>query len=164
LAALRGVRVAQGGRSLGAADADSLFPLMRSVLSPAQPYGRDGSSSPHSMVVARGFGVPALDAEEARALAAAGLEGTVVSALKGATGYVGAATGIVEAVLAIRSLDTSLVPAIAHLDTADAGLDPRFVGRLVTGQPRRTPALAHAATVVGGWSGEWAVSAFDRPR
>jgi 3-oxoacyl-[acyl-carrier-protein] synthase II len=63
---------------------------------------------PPDFIVAAGHGVPDLDREEAKSLA----PGVPCAAFKGVTGYLGAATALVEAVLAIAALQARCVPLV----------------------------------------------------
>ena len=114
----------------------------------------DGASEP-DFVVAAGHAVPELDREEAARIGARAF----CTAFKGATGYCGAATALVEVALAIASLRARLVPAVAGLvDLADGiGL------RLVRGEASSLPAsvLLRARCLSRSWLGERAEIAVD---
>lgn len=74
-----------------------------------------GESQP-DVVVLSGMGVPALDRIEAAAVAAALLPGAApCTAFKGATGYLGAATALVEMVLGIEALRMRQIPPVTGL-------------------------------------------------
>lgn len=80
--------------------------------------GRAGAW-PH-VLVARGLGTERHDAEEAEALNELSPAAPVVTtALKGATGYLGAATALVELIVGMRMLDAGVVPAVTHLTRVD---------------------------------------------
>jgi 3-oxoacyl-(acyl-carrier-protein) synthase len=71
-------------------------------------------------VVAHGLGVPEHDRREANALAACVKPGTAVTAFKGFTGYVGAATAAVELGLGLLSARRGFVPAVARLECPES--------------------------------------------
>jgi 3-oxoacyl-[acyl-carrier-protein] synthase II len=73
---------------------------------------------------------------------------TPATALKGLTGYLGAATAVAELCIAILALRRGVIPPVAHLEAVDAGsrLD------LVRGAPR---ALGAAAPSLLGLSWSW---------
>jgi 3-oxoacyl-[acyl-carrier-protein] synthase II len=112
-------------------------------------------------VIARGLGTVAHDAEEAAALARVLGGGVPVTAIKGATGYLGAASGLVEVAVAIRALAAGIVPAVTRLEETGAGPMPAFVRapRRLARQPG-----GRALACCGGWGGEWAVTAVSQPR
>lgn len=106
-----------------------------------------GLEAPPAVVVAHGIGSQAGDSWEARALHQVFGGDTPVTALKGHTGYVGAATAIVETSLILASLRSGCIPPIANCITPD----PDFRLELVHGSAR--PALeADPVAVVVSWS------------
>jgi 3-oxoacyl-[acyl-carrier-protein] synthase II len=89
-----------------------------------------GAPRPHFVVV-EGHGVPAADREAA---AAVHFDGPC-TAFKGATGYLGAATALVEAVLAIQALHARLIPPVVGLGELADGIGLQ----LVRGEAVRLP-------------------------
>ena len=76
-----------------------------------------GATRP-DFIVAAGHGVLALDLQEA-----AGLDRAApCTAFKGLTGYLGAATGLVEVALAIQALQARVIPAVIGLSQRAAGV------------------------------------------
>jgi len=101
-------------------------------------------------VVAHGIATPEGDRDEARLLheLAAGVP---VTAFKGATGYLGAATGAVELILAMLAARDRTVPPIARLEAPDEGLGLD----LVRAEPRPLAAAAPTALCLSWtWSGQ----------
>ncbi|WP_029088498.1 beta-ketoacyl-[acyl-carrier-protein] synthase family protein [Brevibacterium album] len=96
---------------------------------------------------AHGTGTPAGDAAELRALESAlGARAREVplSAVKSSTGHLLGASGVVEAVIAVNSLVSGLLPPILNLD------EPEFVGwGFVTGQARSQEVGAVLSTSFG---------------
>ncbi len=84
-----------------------------------------GGGARPDFIVAAGHGVPSLDLREA-----AGLDPSVpCTAFKGLTGYLGAATGLVEVALAIAALQARVVPAVVGLSLRANGVELNLVGR-----------------------------------
>ncbi len=82
------------------------------------------------MIVAHGNGTPSSDASEARALAAVfGADMPPVTAFKWAFGHLLAASGMVEATVAIAAQHAGVVPGIATLDECDPACGPLNVAR-----------------------------------
>ena len=82
----------------------------------------DGLTRP-DFIVAAGHGVSALDLQEA-----AHLDRTVpCTAFKGLTGYLGAATGLVEVALAIEALQARVVPAVVGLSQLATGVELNLI-------------------------------------
>jgi 3-oxoacyl-(acyl-carrier-protein) synthase len=127
------------------------------VPSPRIPMSRDtaraairdaaGGLSP-DVVIAHGIGTQPDDAEEARLLSDLGLTDVPVTALKGLTGYLGAASAITELGIGMLAARRCAVPPVAHLTATDDGcpLD------LVIDSPR---ALSSAAPLVLAMSWSW---------
>ncbi len=84
------------------------------------------------VVIAHGIGTREDDAREAALLADLGLEATPVTAFKGFTGYLGAATAVAELCIGILGARQRVVPPVARLESPDEGcpLD------LVASEPR----------------------------
>jgi 3-oxoacyl-(acyl-carrier-protein) synthase len=89
-----------------------------------------GSVEP-GLVIARGLGTEADDLAEARALASFVPPGAMVTALKGYTGYLGAASAAVELGIGLLCARDGWAPAIY----GGATTDPRIRLNLVEGQP-----------------------------
>lgn len=116
-----------------------------------------GSGDPTLVMVARGLGTREHDREELHALADARVGGAVVTAFKGATGYVGAATGVLELALALRALQARMAPPIVGLREPDSCNE---VPLLLS--PRGLGSGARALLATAGWSGDWAITAVRR--
>jgi 3-oxoacyl-(acyl-carrier-protein) synthase len=98
-------------------------------------------------------GTPADDSAEASMLADLGYDATPVTALKGLTGYLGAATAIAELCIGILAARRGSAPPVARLAAPDDGcrLD------LVVGQPRALGAGATSLLALSrSWSGQCA--------
>ncbi len=103
------------------------------------------------MVVAHGNGTPNSDVSEARALRAVfGDRAPPVTAFKWSIGHLLAASGIIEAVLAIEALRARSVPGIANLQS----IDPLCAGLPVaaTAQAPRSDVVLLLARGFGGTS------------
>ncbi len=101
-------------------------------------------------VVAHGIGTRDGDRDEARLLAALG-HGAPVTAFKGATGYLGAATGVVETILALMAARERRLPPVARCAAPDDGLGLDLVhGAARTIESAAPTALCLAWT----WSGQ----------
>jgi 3-oxoacyl-[acyl-carrier-protein] synthase II len=85
------------------------------------------------MVIAHGLGTRAADCREGKLLSLIFDRTVPVTALKSSTGYLGAATGVVETGLGLLSLRERLVPAITRCSAPDEEIPLD----LVTGAPRR---------------------------
>ncbi len=85
--------------------------------------GRICEMAEPDFVVAAGHGVPHMDSEEAVSLDPS----VPCTAWKGATGYLGAATAMVEIVLAIAALRARLVPPVTGLCEPASGVGLRLV-------------------------------------
>jgi len=88
--------------------------------------------APPDFVVARGIGTGEGDRREASHLRAVFGASMPVTAFKGLTGYLGAATAAAELCLALRALTCRRVPPVAR----HAAADPECSLDLVTGSPR----------------------------
>jgi 3-oxoacyl-(acyl-carrier-protein) synthase len=102
------------------------------------------------MVIAHGIGTPFDDAQECALLGALELNAPV-TALKGLTGYLGAATAITEMCIGIVSARQHAVPPVARLNEpdGDCALD------LVFDAPRPLDAAAPLLLNVNwSWSGQ----------
>ena len=111
------------------------------------------SPSDVGMIVAHGNGTPNSDVSEARALARVfGSSMPPVTAFKWAFGHLLAASGLIEAALALTALRAHTVPGVATLD----GIDPRCGSLNVTREPR-APGSEVALVVSRGFGGTNAV-------
>ena len=113
-----------------------------------------GDSAP-DFLVAQGIATPAADRHEAAALAALGLA-RPVTAFKGLTGYLGAATAAVEFCIAILAARRQMVPPVARLETPDDGCPIDLVADL--GRPIASASPTFMA-VSRSWSGQYAALA-----
>jgi len=114
------------------------------------------AAEPPALVVARGIATAADDAAEAAWLARRFGPSVPITAFKGLTGYLGAATAVVEAVLALAALRARVVPP------AGPRLDPGLEGasRLVAGAPASVASPGSEAVCVSwSWTGQAAAVA-----
>jgi acyl carrier protein len=115
---------------------------------------------PVDFVVAHGIGTVDEDRREARLLGSVFGPRVPVTAFKGLTGYLGAATAAAEACLAILALRSRAAPPIARFTAAD----PDCALDLVAGRPRplgREPATA--VCLSWSWLGQCAALVFRAP-
>ncbi len=112
------------------ADGSEQERAMRSALRMA---GVDGREVDH--VNAHATGTPVGDVGEAAAIARAVGTGAAVSAPKSAIGHLFGAAGAVETILALRAVETGVVPPTLNLDQ----LDPAIDLDVVAGTARRSP-------------------------
>jgi len=102
-------------------------------------------------LLASGFGIPDADAREAAILSQATDNDLPVTAFKGLTGYLGAATAIVELTLGIIALNHQLIPPVAHHRQRQNGIIINIITRpvpLSSHAPRSALFLSHS------WSGQ----------
>jgi 3-oxoacyl-[acyl-carrier-protein] synthase II len=118
-----------------------LDPFIRMIRSQAELLGGV------DMVIAHGLGTRAADCREGKLLSQVFDRSVPVTALKGSTGYLGAATGVVETGLGLLSLRERLVPAITRCSKPDEEIPLD----LVTGAPRRLSAERPSALFLS-WS------------
>lgn len=103
-------------------------------------------------VIAHGLGTPADDRAEAEALRPL-LADTPVTAFKGFTGYLGAATAPVEVILGLMALGEGRIPAITRLRSPDGDLEiPLVAGAAIELKNARSFVL-----VTRGWGGQVAL-------
>ena len=103
------------------------------------------------VVIAHGIGTRDDDAREARMLAALGFEATPVTALKGLTGYLGAASAVAELCIGILAARLGAVPPIARFEVAD----PDCTLNLVADQPRQLErGMPTLLALSWSWSGQ----------
>jgi 3-oxoacyl-[acyl-carrier-protein] synthase II len=143
LAELLGVGLAQAldERPSPSVAADAMRLAIRDAVGDLEP----------DMLIAHGIGTRDDDAREATMLADLGYDRTPITAMKGLTGYLGAATAMGELCIAILAARTGAVPPIARFETADEGcpLD------LVAAVPRRLAAATPILLVLSwSWSGQ----------
>lgn len=108
-------------------------------------------------VNAHATGTPVGDVIEAEAVRKAVGSHPVVTACKAATGHLLGASGAVEAVFTVLTLEHGLVPPVRNLDKPADGIELD----LVSGEPRRTPAGAALSTSFG-FGGHNVALAFTR--
>jgi 3-oxoacyl-(acyl-carrier-protein) synthase len=110
---------------------------------------------PPSFVVARGLGTVDHDRREAHVLRASIGDAVPVTAFKGATAYLGAASALVDVALAIRALEARIIPPVVRLRDAGEGCALSFVRR-----PLPLPShSARAVVLSAGWDDAWAAIA-----
>ncbi|MGE3843607.1 MAG: beta-ketoacyl synthase N-terminal-like domain-containing protein, partial [Vicinamibacterales bacterium] len=116
----------------------------------------------HFLVV-RGLGTARDDAEEAESLKDPPGGLFVATALKGATGYLGAATAVVELIFGLRMVQAGVVPAVAHL----AEVDPTVQFPIAQAEIRLDSDVRQLRVLSGDWQGEAAclvaTTAIGRP-
>jgi 3-oxoacyl-[acyl-carrier-protein] synthase II len=104
-------------------------------------------------VVAHGLGTPEHDRCEAQALARCVKSETSITAFKGLTGYVGAATAAVELGLGLLSARNGFIPPVARLESPEA-----TDLRLITGEPMAMATQQPtAAFLASSWVGQVSV-------
>jgi 3-oxoacyl-[acyl-carrier-protein] synthase II len=120
--------------------------------------GAAASQGGPALVVAHGLATRESDAVEAALLLDVAQPDVPITAFKGATGYLGAATALVETALLVLALQARSAPAIVGLDEPD----PAFRLSLVRGRARALDAPAGGAAgavCAWSWTGECAVVA-----
>ena len=143
LAELLGVGFAQGvdDRPSPTLDVDRARLAIRDAAGDVEP----------DLVIAHGIGTRDDDAREARMLAGLGFDETPVTAMKGLTGYLGAATAAAELSIAILGARLGAAPPIARFEAAD----PDCALDLVAVAPR--PLEGGSPTLLAlnwSWSGQ----------
>ncbi|MEU2251353.1 beta-ketoacyl-[acyl-carrier-protein] synthase family protein [Streptomyces sp. NPDC019224] len=128
---------------------------VRAIEEALRDAGLTGADIGH--VNAHATGTPQGDVAEARALVTAVGGHPVVTAAKSSTGHLLGASGAVEAILTVRALKESVVPAVRNLEEIGDGIELD----LVTGLPRRAAATAALSTSFG-FGGHNVVLAFTR--
>jgi 3-oxoacyl-[acyl-carrier-protein] synthase II len=108
----------------------------RAMTAAIRMAGLSGSDIDH--VNAHATSTPVGDVGEAAAIARAVGTGAVVTAPKGAIGHMFGAAGAVESILAVRAIETGLVPATRNLEH----LDPAVELDVAAGVARRVPVRA----------------------
>lgn len=96
-----------------------------------------------AFAVLSGLGVPRFDLREAKAVTEALGPGVPCTAFKGATGYAGGSTAILETVLAVCALRAGLVPPVAGLEHPAEGVQLDLVAL----QPRVLNGTASAGAL-----------------
>ena len=135
--------------------AAGLAPKADAAATAAAMAGAIGTARP-DLLIAHGIGTRDDDAYEASALAAAGVAGTPVTALKGLTGYLGAATAAAELCLGLLAGRRGAAPPVARLEAPDAGCPID----LVIGRARSLHAAAPLVlSLTWTWSGQCAALA-----
>jgi 3-oxoacyl-[acyl-carrier-protein] synthase II len=114
------------------------------------------NGSTPDFVIAHGIGTREGDRSEATLIAELVGRDVPVTALKGLTGYLGAATGAVELVLALEAARRRVVPPIARHERRDPACDLA----LVAGRPLQlTPARPTGLCISWSWFGQCAAIA-----
>jgi 3-oxoacyl-[acyl-carrier-protein] synthase II len=112
-------------------------------------------------LVASGFGLPDADCKEAAILARVVGNQVPVTAFKGLTGYLGAATALVEVTLGVMALNRRLVPPIARHRQPAEGIGINLVSQPITIEANKACSALFlsnswtgqsAAVCVKGWS------------
>lgn len=106
-------------------------------------------------VIAHGIGTPDGDRNEARILGGVLASGVPVTAVKGLTGYIGAATSVVELILALKMAAERLVPPIVRHTCSDEDVSLS----IVSGQARRLADHPTVLTLSWSWFGRCAALA-----
>jgi 3-oxoacyl-[acyl-carrier-protein] synthase II len=127
------------GSAAGGADANGPFAAFSGLAAAVAAAKISGTPD---FIVASGFGLPAADRAEAAVLSAVFGNNIPVTAFKGLTGYLGAATGLVEIVLGILALRNRLIPAVAHFGTAAEDVDLNIVSSQARPLPPMRPVSA----------------------
>jgi 3-oxoacyl-(acyl-carrier-protein) synthase len=139
------------GEVLGVGDGMALGGAGESERALRRAVEQATGGAPMDFVVAHGVGTRDGDRDEAQALAALFGERLPVTAFKSQTGYLGAAGGVVELVLALQAARAGRVPPIARHATPDD--DCRL--SLVSGSARALPAAAPSAVCLArSWFGQ----------
>src|SRR5579885_425059 len=130
---------------------DCLEPLVSGEALASVARSAAGGDNP-DFLVASGFGVPEADRREAAVLSAIFGNQLPVTAFKGFTGYVGAATALVEIVLGVLALRHRTIPPIAHHSRKADGVDLNLVasGPMTVPEDRQLSALF----LTNSWSGQ----------
>jgi 3-oxoacyl-[acyl-carrier-protein] synthase II len=108
------------------------------------------------VVIAHGIGTREDDAREAALLAELGLDATPVTAFKGFTGYLGAATAVTELCIGILGARQRAVPPVARLESPDEGCPLDLVASAPRAIDADTPTLL---ALSWSWSGQCAAVA-----
>lgn len=127
-----------------------------SASAPRRAIAEAGGGKKPDFVVAHGIGTHADDEQEAGILAEIGLADSPITAFKGLTGYLGAATAAAELSIGILAARAREVPPVAGLASADEGcpLD------LVVGRARSLDVARPAfVSLTWSWSGQCAALA-----
>jgi 3-oxoacyl-[acyl-carrier-protein] synthase II len=146
LGELLGAGFAQAADGGGKASPETPLAAMREALDGARP----------DAVVAHGIGTREDDAREAASLGRAGLGRTPITALKGLTGYLGAATAAAELCVVLLAARQRAVPPVARLESADEACSLDFVTGGARGLDAREPLVL---SLSWSWSGQCAALA-----
>jgi 3-oxoacyl-[acyl-carrier-protein] synthase II len=152
------------GELLGAGFATESTARLESKTSPATLRAAietaAGGRTP-DFVIAHGIGTVEGDRSEARLIEEVVGPDVPVTALKGLTGYLGAATGAVECVLALEAARHRLVPPIARHERRD----PACRLSLVAGRPQQLASDQPMGLCVSwSWFGQCAALAVRAPK
>lgn len=112
-------------------------------------------------LVASGFGAPELDRREAAVLFDTFGNQVPVTAFKGLTGYLGAATAMVEIVFGVMALRCRMIPPVTHLSIQAEGVDLNLVQ---TAKPMAGNRPASALFLTTSWGGQSAAVCLRTPR
>jgi 3-oxoacyl-(acyl-carrier-protein) synthase len=112
---------------------------------------RAASGTPFDFLVASGFGVPNADRKEAAVLADVVGEQLPVTAFKGLTSYLGAATALVEIALGAMALNQRIIPAIARYRQPAEGIGINLVSQPVALEANKARS---ALFLSSSWTGQ----------
>jgi 3-oxoacyl-[acyl-carrier-protein] synthase II len=148
IARLLGVGLAQGidDRPLPKIARDAAQMAIRDAADNLQP----------DMVIAHGIGTREDDAREAAMLADLGFDRTPVTAMKGLTGYLGAATAVAELCIGVLAARRRAIPPVARLEMPDEGCPLDLVTAAARALDTETPSLL---ALGWSWTGQCSVLA-----
>lgn len=108
------------------------------------------------IIIAHGIGTREDDARESTMLADLGFGRTPVTAMKGFTGYLGAATAVAELCIGVLAARQHAIPPVARLETPDEGCPLDLVAAAARAVETDTPSLL---ALGWSWSGQCSVVA-----
>lgn len=127
-----------------------------SASAPRRALGEAIAGMHPDFAVAHGIGTPADDRMETAILADIGLGDSPITAFKGLTGYLGAATAAVELSIGILAARARQIPPIAGLASPDEGCPLDLVGGTARPLDAEQPAFV---SLSWSWSGQCAALA-----
>jgi 3-oxoacyl-[acyl-carrier-protein] synthase II len=134
--------------SVSGGDSMELFPDSGAISATVR---RAATGAPFDFLVASGFGLPDADCKEAAILARVVGNQVPVTAFKGLTGYLGAATALVEVALGVMALNRRLVPPIARHRQAAEGIGINLVSRPIALEANKA---CSALFLSNSWTGQ----------
>jgi 3-oxoacyl-[acyl-carrier-protein] synthase II len=150
--------IAGFGSATSASDSIEPFATPHSV---AAALSAAASQDQPDFVAASGFGIPAIDRAEAAVLSEVVGNQVPVTAFKSLTGYLGAATALVEIILGILALRNGLIPPVARHCRKAEGIDLNIVSS--TAIPLPAGRLASALFLSNSWTGQSAAVYVRQP-